>query len=234
MNQKNYAIVIPVLNEEKRVGNGILELEKFIFSQLKNYLIKVVIVDGGSVDKTVEIVKKFQQNFSNLYLKISKKGKGRQLKKVFSEEETDFFIQMDVDLAVPLKYLKELIFWLEKDYDIVIGSRLKKQSEVKRTFIRKALGRGYSFLVRLLFQKPILDYQCGFKGFQGKKLKSILSEVKDKNWIFDTELILKGLKKGFKIKEIPVEWEEKTGSKLNILKQTFSMFFSLLKLRFKM
>ena len=58
MNQKNYAIVIPVLNEEKRVGNGILELEKFIFSQLKNYLIKVVIVDGGSVDKTVEIVKK--------------------------------------------------------------------------------------------------------------------------------------------------------------------------------
>jgi len=234
MNQKNYAIVIPVLNEEKRVGNGILELERFISLQLKEYPIKVIIADGKSHDKTVEIVKELQKKFDNLYLKeIGRKGKGFQLKKAFLEEKADFFVQMDIDLAVPLKYLKELIFWLEKDYDMVIGSRLKKESETKRTFIRKILGRGYSFLVRLLFQKPILDYQCGFKGFQGEKLKSILPEVKDENWVFDTELILRGLKKGFKIKEIPVEWKEKIGSKLNTLKQTFSMFFSLLKLRFK-
>lgn len=232
MIQKNYTIVIPVLNEEKRIKNGILELEEFISSQLKEEQIKIIIADGKSTDKTIEIVKGLQKRFANLYLKkIGRRGKGFQLKKTFLEEKTDFFIQMDIDLAVPLKYIKELIFWLEKDYDMVIGSRLKKESKIKRHIHRKILGLGYSFLVRLLFKTSIMDYQCGFKGLNAKKLNQILSEVKDKNWVFDTELILRGLKKGFKIKEIPVEWEEKPGSKMNIFKNSFSMFFSLLKLR---
>ncbi len=234
MSKKKYAIVIPVLNEEKRIRKGILELEKFISSQLKGYSIKVIIADGKSADKTIEIIKKLQRNFPNLYLKqIGRKGKGFQLKKTFSEVKTDFIIYMDVDLATPLKYIKELIFWLEKDYDIVIGSRHKKESKIKRNFIRKILGLSYSFLVRLLFKSSILDYQCGFKGFNTKKLKLILSEVEEENWSFDTEIILRALKKEFKIKEIPIEWEDKSGSKVNLLKDSFSMFFILLKLRRK-
>ncbi|TSC94257.1 MAG: glycosyl transferase family 2 [Parcubacteria group bacterium Licking1014_1] len=232
MNQKSYAIVIPVLNEEKRIEESVLELENFISSQLKNYQIKIIISDGKSADKTIEIVKKLQKNFANLYLKeIGRKGKGFQLKKTFSEEKADFFIQIDIDMATPLKYMKELIFWLENDYAMVIGSRFKKESKAKRSIHRKILGLGYSSLVRLFFKTSIMDYQCGFKGFNAKTIKPILPEIKNNEWIFDTELILRGLKKGLRIKEIPVEWEEKPGSKINILKHSFQMFFSLLKLR---
>lgn len=227
-------ICIPVFNEEKRIEKGILELENFIYRELKEYPIKIIIADGKSADRTAEIVKKLEKKFNNIRLKeIGKNGKGFQLKKTFSEEKADFFIQMDVDLATPLTHIKELIFWLENGYDMVIGSRYKKESKIKRSIGRKILGLSYSFLVRLLFRAPVIDYQCGFKGFNAKKIKTIILEIKNEKWIFDTELILKGLKNGFKIKEIPVSWEEKPGSKINIFKDGFFMFFSLLKLRFK-
>lgn len=235
-NVKNYIIVIPIFNEEKRIEKSILELENFICQELKEYPIKIIIADSKSTDKTIEIVKKLEKKFNNLQLKETKekgKGKGFQLKKTFSEEKADFFIQMDIDLATPLKYTKELIFWLEEGYDIVIGSRFEKESKTKRSLHRKILGKSYSFLVRLLFKTSIMDYQCGFKGFNAEKIKLILPETEDNKWFFDTELILRGLKRGFKIKEIPVEWNEKTGSKVNILKDSFSMFFSLLKLKFR-
>ncbi|MBI2053850.1 MAG: hypothetical protein HYT36_00750 [Candidatus Staskawiczbacteria bacterium] len=77
-----------------------------------------------------------------------------------------------------------------------------------------------------------MDYQCGFKGFNAKKIKTILP-IKEEKYAFDTELIIKGLKAGFKIKEIPVEWQEKPGSKMNVFKHGFQMFFSLLKLKFR-
>jgi len=233
MSQKNYTIVIPVLNEEKRIENGILELEKFISSHLKNEQIKIIITDGKSTDETIEIVERLQKKFSNLFLKkIEIKGKGSQVTKTFMEEGADVFIQMDIDMPVPLKYIKDLIFWLEKDCDMVIGSRLKKESRIKRSVHRKIIGASYSLLVRLLFGTSIMDYQCGFKGFNAKKIKSILP-IKEKGFAFDTELILKGLKNGFKIKEIPVEWEEKPGSKVNVLRHGLQMFFSLLRLKFK-
>lgn len=231
MRKKKYTIVIPVLNEEKRIEAGILELEKFIFLHLKNEQVKVIIADGNSSDKTIEIVKKLQKKFSNLHLKqFQRGGKGFQVTKTFTDEEADFFIQMDIDMPVPLIYTKELIFWLNKGYDIVVGSRLMKESKIRRTVRRKIVSRGYSFIVRLLFRSSIMDYQCGFKGFDAKKIKSILP-ITEEGYAFDTELILKGLKSGLKIKEIPVEWEEKPGSKMNILKHSFQMFFSLLKLR---
>lgn len=234
MNQKIYAVIVPVFNEEKRIKRGILELEKFISLHLKEYQIKIIIADGKSTDRTIEITKKLEKKFNNLRLKqIGKKGKGFQLKKIFSEEKSDFFIQMDVDLATPLRHTKELIFWLEKGYDMVIGSRFKKESRVKRIFIRKILGWAYNFLVRLLFRINTSDFQCGFKGFNAQKIKSIIPEIENEKWIFDTELILKGLKSGFKIKEIPVSWEEKPGSKINIFRDGFFMFFALLKLKFK-
>lgn len=228
------SIAIPVLNEEKRIRNGILELEEFIALQLKERKIKIIVADGNSSDKTLKIIEELQKNFSNLHLKqIGIRGKGFQLKKTFSEEEADFFLQMDVDMATPLKYLKELIFWLEQGYDIVIGSRLKKESKIKRTWHRKIVGESYSFLVRLFFNTSIMDYQCGFKGFCAKSIKPIIPEIKDNEWFFDTELILRALKRGLKIKEIPVEWEEKADSKINILKHSFQMFFSLLFLRLR-
>lgn len=225
-------ICIPVLNEEKRIEVGILELENFLSLHPNKEDFKIIIADGNSSDRTVGMVKELQKNFSNLFLKqIGKMGKGFQLKKIFLEEGADFFIQMDVDMAVPLKYINDLLFWLESGYDMAIGSRLKKGSRAKRTVIRKIVGFGYSFLVRLLFGSSIIDYQCGFKGFRSKTVKPIIPEIKDDKWFFDTELILRGLKNGLKIKEIPVEWEEKEGSKINIIKHSFEMFVSLLKLR---
>jgi glycosyltransferase involved in cell wall biosynthesis len=225
------SICIPVLNEEKRIEEGILELEKFISSQFKKNQIKIIIADGKSSDKTIEIVEKLQKKFSNLHLKQFKRGgKGFQVTETFKDEEADFFIQMDIDMPVPPIYIKELIFWLNRGYDVVIGSRLMKESKIRRTVRRKIISRGYSFIVRLFFRSPIMDYQCGFKGFDAKKIKSILP-ITEEGYAFDTELILKGLKSGLKIKEIPVEWEEKPGSKMNILKHSMQMFLSLLKLR---
>lgn len=234
MKKTKYTIIVPVLNEERRVKKGILELEKFVLSQLNNLSVEIIVADGGSTDKTIEIVKELEEKFENLHLReIGRGGRGAQLKETYLNTESGFFIRIDVDIPTPPSYIRELIFWLENGYDMVIGSRFAKGSKVKRTITRKILSTGYSYLTRLLFKSPVLDYQSGFKGWRAEKIKMILPEIRDKNWFFDTEVILRALEKKFKIKEIPVESEEKEGSKVDIVRDTFSMFFSLLSLKIR-
>jgi hypothetical protein len=227
------AIIIPTLNEEKNIKQAIEKTEHFLKKYLKRKNIDIVISDANSTDKTKEIVRKLTKKYSNLKLKIlNLKGKGYQIAKTIAEEEYDFFICMDCDLATPLNFLVDMIYFFEKEYDVVIGSRFLKESKVKRTKKRKILGDGYRFLVKILFLLPVKDYQCGFKGFKRKKILPILNNIQDKKWIWDTEVIIRAYKANLKIKEFPISWEEKPNSKINIIKDPFIMGYSIIKLFF--
>jgi hypothetical protein len=78
---------------------------------------------------------------------------------------------------------------------------------------------------------PFRDTQCGAKMYKKEALDKIVSDIHVNGFIFDVVLLYLTKKKGYKIKEVGVTWEDKIGSKVNILRTTLDMFVSVIKLR---
>jgi len=98
--------------------------------------------------------------------------------------------------------------------------------------IRKLFSLVYTKLVHFLFDSKIKDFQCGFKGFNRTRILPILDGITQKQWLWDTELILKLESEGVKIREIPVLIRElrERHSRVRLFRDSFSMGIGLLKL----
>ena len=115
---------------------------------------------------------------------------------------------MDIDLSVDLKDTVNLLKGVD-DNDICVGDRYHKYSNVKRNFIRKLASWGYHKII----QKGLLgtrceDLHCGFKAFKKETIQKLLPHVQDFGWYFDSELMSLAERLGYKIKTIPIVWNE--------------------------
>jgi glycosyltransferase involved in cell wall biosynthesis len=227
-------IVIPAYNEEKILEKNILRLRNFLVKNIKDKW-EIVIAENGSTDKTLEIAKNLSQKYSDIcYFHLTERGRGRALKKALSQSSAEILTYMDVDLSTDLKFFPQLIKFIKEGNDIVIGSRLIRGAEVKRSLLREILSRNYNLLIRFLFNTKIKDMQCGFKAINQKVKKNILPEVKDNEWFFDTELLILAERRGYKIKEIPVRWIEEKESKVLLLRTILSYLTSALTLKIRL
>jgi glycosyltransferase involved in cell wall biosynthesis len=213
-------IVLPVYNEEHQLEKSIKNLFGFLENRLDSY--EVLIADNASNDKTGYVAKRLIKRYKNLKYKfIPVKGRGIALRTVWKESSAEILCYMDIDLSTDLNYLIEMLTQL-KDYDIVTGSRLIRDSKVKRCLKREILSRGYNFIIRKIFTTKIKDMQCGFKGIRKEVFDKLEPLIIDNEFFFDTELLLIGEKKRYKIKEIPVLWVESDSTTVNIKKTVTS------------
>lgn len=228
---KKISIVLPVFNEEKVIEQNVDEIRNFLIQNLEHDF-EIIIVDNGSKDSTLDKIKKICNRYSYVnYIHIDERGRGRALRKAWSENSSDIVSYMDIDLSTSLNAFPRLIKAIEDCYDIAIGSRFVKGSNIKRSFMRGFLSRGYNLLLKLFFNTSFSDAQCGFKAIRKSVLEEILDDVKDQKWFFDTELLIKAERKGFRIKEVPVNWTESRNSKVNILKTIVDYIKSIIRLR---
>ena len=130
---------------------------------------------------------------------------------------------MDVDLATDIHKLSELIDAIRGGADIATGSRLLPDSNVKRSTRRTFASQAYNTLIRVLFNSPVHDHQCGFKAYKRESLMGFIDDVEDKHWFWDTETLIRGARKGLKIIEIPVDWSEAKGTKVKLLRDSWRM-----------
>jgi len=221
------SIVIPAYNEEKRIESTLVKIIDYCTKNFDNY--EIIVVDDGSKDKTIEII-------SNFDIKLIKNefnvGKGRSVKRGLFEAKYNFVLFSDADLATPIEELDKMLEYTN-DYDIIIASRNLEGSrkEVKQPFYRELMGKSFPFFVNLLVLRGIKDTQCGFKLFRKDCISDIFSLQSLDRWAFDVEVLFIAQKLGYKIKEVPVVWIDKEGSKLNPVKDAYSMFRDLLKIR---
>ena len=98
---------------------------------------------------------------------------------------------------------------------------------------RYFMSRGYSWLVRRLLDVPLHDTETGYKFFRRERLLPVLDEIEDHGWFWDTEFMVRALRKGLKIREIPgayVRRADKT-STVSGLKDSFEYFQRLWRFR---
>lgn len=213
-------ITIPVYNEEKELEESILKLHTFCKKNMHDYDWRITIADNASSDNTPVIGATLARKYSEIKLfRLEEKGRGRAVKRAWSESACDICSYMDLDLSTDLKHLPKLCEALQNGYDIAIGSRLKKGAVVEgRTLLREITSRTLNFFfIKLWFQTTFTDAQCGFKAVTKDVVEHLIPKIQDNGWFFDGELLIVGEKSGYKIYEEPVHWIDNPGSTVRLI-----------------
>jgi len=212
-------IVVPVLNEEKILQSSIETLDEYMMENLP-YRYQITIADNGSQDNTLKIAKSLAQNHQSVrVVSLAERGRGRALKQVWQSSQADILTYMDVDLSTSLDdFLPMIQPLVAGEAGVAIGSRLMKKSKTSRGFKREFISRCYNKIIKLTSRTKFSDAQCGFKAIRRDVAKRFLPKIKDNEWFFDTELLIKTERAGVPIHEQPVTWIEDTDSRVKIVK----------------
>ena len=225
-------IVVPVYNEEVTLPGSIQRLTEFLAGNLANPW-RVIIADNASTDGTRAVSEALCRRLSNVhYFYLPQKGRGRALRATWLDSKADIVSYMDVDLSTDLGHFPPLVEALESGYHLAIGSRLSRESRVTRAFKREFISRSYNLLIKSLFFTPFPDAQCGFKALTRPAAQAIIPSIENNNWFFDTELLIIAAKRGYRIKSVPVKWDDDPTSTVNITGTAMEDIKGLLRLRF--
>jgi len=104
---------------------------------------------------------------------------------------------------------------------------------IGRSTKREIASRGYNMLIKLMFRPGFRDAQCGFKAVKRKVVQEVVPLIKDQAWFFDTELLLLSKRKGYRIKEVPVEWTDDPDTRVHVASTAWEDVKGLLRVRFK-
>lgn len=225
------SVIIPAYNEHGKIKDAVKSTQRKL--QEITSSVEIIIAEDGSEDGTRETVLEMLRNSSNVKLLSSKErlGRGRALSRAIREAEGDAICYIDADLATDMSHLDQLIDAIRyENYDFAIGSRLLPESDVMRSWTRSIASLGYNKLTRLILKSKLYDHQCGFKAFKRISILPILDKVKDVHWFWDTELLVRGQRDGYKVKEIHVKWRQADVTKVNILSDAYNMGSQLIRL----
>lgn len=225
-------VTLPVFNEESRLQRSIPKLHAFL-SEHCRFRFEIVIADNASTDRTLEIARSFSETHSGLrVVHLDQKGRGRALKRVWSESQADVLSYMDVDLSTDLAAFPPLIESLiSGEFDVAVGSRLLKTSLTTRGFKREFISRGYNRLIKLFFHTRFSDAQCGFKAITREAASGLLTLVEDNEWFMDTELLILAERLGYRIFDLPVRWVDDPDSRVKIWKSALEDLRGLTRLK---
>ncbi|MBU1164539.1 glycosyltransferase [Patescibacteria group bacterium] len=231
----NLIIVIPAFNEEKIIKESVLRVHHYLKQNITQSTWQIIIADNKSTDLTSYIAKSLEQDYQHIkYLFVEEKGKGIAIKKAWQKFDADIYCFMDADLATDLSSLPPLVDAINQGgYDMAVGSRFMKGSQVKRSLLRKLFSFGYFVATRIIVKTKIKDLPCGFKAVNKKVVDHILPQVQNNEWFFDSELVLLAEQKNYKIKEVPVKWSEPVNriSRVQPLALSWSYFKNLRQLK---
>ncbi len=225
------SLVLPAYNEAERLKDTVQQVANTLYKITPSF--EIIIAEDGSTDETDRIAKELAKEY--LYIKHmhskDRLGRGKALNRAFKSSDGEILAYIDVDLATDLKHLEELINSIsEEGYDFSMGSRMLKESDVKRSFTRLIASKGFNLLTRLLLKSEIKDHQCGFKAFKREPLFDILDEVKDNHWFWDTEILVRAQRRGYKIKELPVKWRCGSKTKVDLKRDVIGMGTQIIRL----
>ncbi len=226
----NLSVIIPAYNEERVLRSNLKKIIEFLKD--KKYTWEIVVVDDGSHDNTYEIARSLSKYGVRAYKLFQNQGKGGALKEGFSKAKGEKIIFMDADLSVPLKTIDVFVTRLDKA-DVVIGSRRVDGSKIiiHQPFIRESMGRVFTYLTKFVTSTNLADYTCGFKGFRRSAGKKVFTNSLIKRWSYDAEIMFLSNKFRYNITQVPVEWSNRTDSRVRLSDAVVVSFLDLIKIR---
>jgi glycosyltransferase AglD len=229
------SVVLPAYNEVGYLQPAVEKTMQTLNQFAESY--EIVIAEDGSTDGSAQRSQELSQTYPTVkYIhRDARLGRGTALNNAFRQCRGEVLVYMDLDLATDLKYLKPLVDAIAVEgYDFATGSRMLAESKAKRSLSRGFSSKTYNFLVRHMLGSNLHDHQCGFKAFKPEPLMAMLGEVEATHWFWDTELMVRAHRRGYKINEIAVEWRSGKDTKVNLAKDSWNMFKQILGLYWKL
>ncbi|MGB3082232.1 MAG: glycosyltransferase family 2 protein [Candidatus Omnitrophota bacterium] len=224
------SILMPVYNESKTIMD-ILELVKKVDLDKE-----IVVVDDCSTDGTRELLKEKLgdgQGDIRVFYHEKNSGKGSAIRNALSHARGDYIIVQDADM----EYSPRDIFWLARTAedtkaDAVYGSRFYKTWRTT-SFPHFLVNKFLTALTNILFGGSLTDMETCYKMVKTDLMRSL--DIQANRFEFEPEVTIKLLKKGIKIKEIPVSYRGRSygeGKKIG-WQDGVETLFTILGYRFK-
>ena len=213
MREVEVSAVLPVYNDlaalKTAIPRSLEALEAIAPGEFE-----LIVAEDGSTDGSTEFVREYETEDSRvrLFHADERLGRGRALNRAFAAAKGSIVCYYDVDLATDMQHLTGLIGAIRDGYDIATGSRLLAGSAITRSGGREIASRGYNALVRAFLKSKLYDHQCGFKAFRRDRLLPLLPSVAADHWFWDTEILVRAQKNGYRIYEFPVQWRQGEGT----------------------
>ncbi len=225
-----FSVIIPVYNEEKRITKTLLNIDSYLKKQPYEY--EIIVVNDGSKDKTVQVIKKLK--IKNLRIIDNKEnhGKGYVVRQGLLNSKGNYRLFTDADNATPIYQLEKFFPYLG-EYEIIIGSRSINGAKILKPqpLYRRILGNIYRLLAKTIVGfSDIKDTQCGFKLFSAKCVNDIIPRCIVNGWSFDLEILVIAKELGYKIKEVPISWTNNSDTRVKF-KDLTKEIIDLLKIR---
>ena len=230
------SVIIPAYNEAKRIGATLQDVARYLRRQPYSY--EVIVVNNGSTDRTAEIVRRFQDTIPGLYLiDEHRRGKGHAVATGMIRASGDYRLFMDADNATTIDHLDVMMPSFDRGYDVVIGSIAVKGARIVagggEPLWRVILGKLGNKWIQLLGVWGVSDTQRGFKVFTARAVRDIFPRLTIFGWGFDVEVLALAMKFHYRVKEVPVTWNNDPDSKVNlwayprVLLETLKVFWNL-------
>jgi glycosyltransferase involved in cell wall biosynthesis len=232
------SIVIPAYNEESRIGPT---LERILdFAASRTPATEVVVVDDGSSDDTSTVVAGLKDAYRaagvalRVLVNAPNRGKGYSVKRGVFESFGETVLFTDADLSSPISEAPKLIDPIARgEADFVFGSRALNREliGVHQPLFRDFGGRIFNLFVKSIVGLKFKDTQCGFKAFRREAALPVFALQRVERFGFDPEILYIAKKRGLKLLEAPVVWNDVAGTRVSYLRDSIEMFSDLLLIR---
>ncbi len=228
-----YSIVVPCYNESARIGSSLEKITEF--TQARRWNAEILVVNDGSRDDTVDIVRSFSRRNGSVRLieNPGNRGKGYSVRNGMLSASGEVILFTDADLSSPIEESVKLFDALQQGADVAMGSRWLRAElqSYRQPLYRQMLGRMFNLALRLTLGLQFKDTQCGFKAFTRKAAQTIFPRQRIDRWGFDPEILYLARKFDFKTVEVPVSWAHDHRSKINPVLDGSKMLWEILRVR---
>ena len=221
---RNISIVIPVHNEASFLEAACDQLLPGVASI--DAQVSVLLVENGSTDETLAIARRLQHPSLSV-ISLAEADYGAAMRAGFTAAaDSDWVVNFDIDyFSVPF-----VVNLLDSASDVVIASKRAPGSDDRRSVLRRTGTLTFNMLLRLLFGSHVSDTH-GIKGFRGQVIRELVPKVIRDQDLFDTELVLRAEKAGFRITEVPIVVDELRAARSSFIRRVPRTVSGLIQLR---
>jgi glycosyltransferase involved in cell wall biosynthesis len=230
------SIIVPAYNEARRIGASLKEIIEYTRRNAGRF--EIIVVDDGSTDGTAALAARYLADSPDVCSRVltspTNRGKGHAVRQGLLEARAPFALFSDADLSTPIEEMSKLLDPLMSgDADMSFGSRALDRAliGVHQPRRRELGGRLFNLVLRLATGLPFWDTQCGFKAFRMSVCRPLLEAGTIDGFGFDIELLFEAHRAGLEMREIPVRWNHRDGSKVNFLRDGSGMLRDVFTMR---
>ena len=231
------SVIIPAYNEEDRILWTLTETMGYLAKQ--SYAAEILVVSDGSRDGTGEVVRGYAPP-GNVRLRFLEyfpnRGKGYAVRYGMLHGEGAVVMFMDADYAVPMDAVEPGLALIADGCDIAMASRALAGSRVMhhQNRARELSAKLYTLIQNGYLGISYPDTQCGFKLFTRAAARDLFPRQKLNSVIFDPEILWLAKRRGYRVRQFPVDWTHVEGSRIQYdsLKKSLFVFQELFRIRF--